>query len=186
MSATTPASMNETPITGTTGTDNAPPAVTPAPYNNNHVPTSRSRGPAGVWGRHPLVIASLETARHERHRRRVRGANYDLVVVDEAHRLRNHLTLGWKFVNDLNPRLLLLATATPVQNDLRELYNLATLVRPGTVGTFSQFRRNFLAGHDKRTPRNAPKLRSLLQSVMIRARRADTDIVFAPRRVETL
>jgi SNF2 family DNA or RNA helicase len=145
-----------------------------------------SRGPAGQWGRHPLVISSLETARHERHRRRVRGANYDLVVVDEAHRLRNHLTLGWKFINDLNPRYLLLLTATPVQNDLRELYNLATLVRPGTVGTFSQFRRNFLAGHDKRTPRNAPKLRSLLQSVMIRARRADTDIVFAPRRVETL
>ena len=40
-----------------------------------------SRGPAGQWGRHPLVISSLETARHERHRRRVRGANYDMVVV---------------------------------------------------------------------------------------------------------
>jgi SNF2 family DNA or RNA helicase len=145
-----------------------------------------SRGPAGQWGRHPLVISSLETARHERHRRRVRGANYDMVVVDEAHRLRNHLTLGWKFVNDLNPRFLLLLTATPVQNDLRELYNLATLVRPGTVGTFSQFRRNFLSGHDKRTPRNAPRLRTLLKSVMIRTRRSDTDIVFAPRRVETL
>lgn len=145
-----------------------------------------SRGPAGVWGRYPLVISSLETARHERHRRRVRGANYDLVVVDEAHRLRNHLTLGWKFVNDLNPRLLLLVTATPVQNDLRELYNLVTLVRPGTVGTFSQFRRDFLTGHDKRAPRNAPRLRSLLESVMIRTRRTDTDLVFAPRKVETL
>jgi SNF2 family DNA or RNA helicase len=145
-----------------------------------------SRGPAGQWGRHPLVISSLETARHERHRRRVRGANYDLVVVDEAHRLRNHLTLGWKFINDLNPRYLLLLTATPVQNDLRELYNLATLVRPGTVGTFSQFRRDFLSGHDKRTPRNTPKLRNLLRSVMIRSRRVDTDIAFAPRRVETL
>ena len=145
-----------------------------------------SRGPAGQWGRHPLVISSLETARHERHRRRVRGANYDIVIVDEAHRLRNHLTLGWKFINDLNPRYLMLVTATPVQNDLRELYNLATLVRPGTVGTFSQFRRNFLSGHDKRTPRNTPKLRTLLKSVMIRTRRSDTDIVFAPRRVETL
>ena len=122
-----------------------------------------SRGPAGQWGRHPLVISSLETARHERHRRRVRGANYDMVVVDEAHRLRNHLTLGWKFINDLNPRYLLLLTATPVQNDLRELYNLATLVRPGTVGTFSQFRRDFLSGHDKRTPRNTPRLRALLE-----------------------
>jgi SNF2 family DNA or RNA helicase len=145
-----------------------------------------SRGPAGQWGRHPLVISSLETARHERHRRRVRGANYDIVVVDEAHRLRNHLTLGWKFVNDLNPRYLLLLTATPVQNDLRELYNLSTLVRPGTVGTFTQFRRDFLSGHDRRAPRNTPKLRVLLQAVMIRTRRVDTQITFAPRKVETL
>jgi SNF2 family DNA or RNA helicase len=145
-----------------------------------------SRGPAGQWGRHPLVISSLETARHERHRRRVRGANYDLLVVDEAHRLRNHLTLGWKFVNDLNPRYLLLLTATPVQNDMRELYNLVTLVRPGTVGTFSQFRRDFLSGRDKRSPRNTPRLRTLLESVMIRTRRVDTDLTFAPRKVETL
>jgi SNF2 family DNA or RNA helicase len=144
-----------------------------------------SRGPSGQWGRHPLVISSLETARHERHRRRVRGANYDLVVVDEAHRLRNHLTLGWKFLNDLNPRYMLLLTATPVQNDMRELYNLATLVRPGTVGTFSQFRRDFLTGHDRRSPRNAPRLRTLLESVMIRTRRADTDLKFSPRGVET-
>src|SRR5258708_1367061 len=57
-----------------------------------------SRGPSGQWGRHPLVISSLETARHERHRRRGRGANYDLVLVDEAHRLPNHLTRGWKFI----------------------------------------------------------------------------------------
>ena len=144
-----------------------------------------SRGPSGQWGRHPLVISSLETARHERHRRRVRGANYDLVVVDEAHRLRNHLTLGWKFLNDLNPRYMLLLTATPVQNDMRELYNLATLVRPGTVGTFSQFRHDFLSGNDRRTPRNTPRLRNLLESVMIRTRRADTDLKFSPRRVET-
>ncbi|MEY4374919.1 MAG: hypothetical protein RL760_1086 [Candidatus Eisenbacteria bacterium] len=145
-----------------------------------------SRGPAGQWGRHPFVISSLETARHERHRKRVRGADYDMVVCDEAHRLRNHLTLGWKFLNELNPRYLLLLTATPVQNDLRELYNLVTLVRPGTVGTFSQFKRDFLSGHDKRTPRNTPRLRRLLKSVMIRTRRADTQLTFAPRKVETV
>ena len=41
-----------------------------------------SRGPSGQWGRHPFVISSLETARHERHRKRVRGADYDMVVCD--------------------------------------------------------------------------------------------------------
>ena len=41
-----------------------------------------SRGPSGQWGRHPFIISSLETARHERHRKRVRGADYDMVVCD--------------------------------------------------------------------------------------------------------
>ncbi|MFM8560088.1 MAG: SNF2-related protein, partial [bacterium] len=82
-----------------------------------------ARGPAGQWGRHPFVISSLETARHERHRKRVRGADYDMVVCDEAHRLRNHLTLGLQVLHDLHPRYPQLLTATPVQNDLRELYN---------------------------------------------------------------
>src|SRR5262249_45175983 len=48
------------------------------------------------------------------------------------------------------------------------------------------FRRDFLSGHDKRTPRNTPRLRRLLKSVMIRTRRADTQLTFAPRKVETV
>ena len=145
-----------------------------------------SRGAEGRWGDHPLVIASLETARHARHRASVRKIGFDLVVVDEAHRLRNHLTLGWKFINELGARNLLLLTATPVQNDLRELYNLVTLLRPGAVGTFAQFRAEFMTAGDRLKPRNTDKLRSLLSSVMIRAQRANTQIKFPRRQVKTL
>ena len=145
-----------------------------------------SRGAEGKWGDHPLVIASLETARHARHRARVRRVGFDLVIVDEAHRLRNHLTLGWKFINELGARNLLLLTATPVQNDLRELYNLVTLLRPGAVGTFAQFRAEFMTAGDRLKPRNTDKLRSLLASVMIRAQRANTLIKFPRRQVKTL
>ena len=145
-----------------------------------------SRGAEGRWDEHPLVIASLETARHTRHRARVRKIGFDLVVVDEAHRLRNHLTLGWKFINELGARNLLLLTATPVQNDLRELYNLVTLLRPGAVGTFAQFRAEFMTAGDRLKPRNTDKLRSLLSSVMIRAQRANTQIKFPRRQVKTL
>jgi SNF2 family DNA or RNA helicase len=145
-----------------------------------------SRGADGAWGQHPLIIASLETARHQRHRTRVRRAGYDMVVVDEAHRLRNHLTLGWKFVNELGARYLLLLTATPVQNDLRELYNLVTLLRPGAVGTFTQFKRDFMTAGDRLRPRNVERLRELLAQVMIRAQRAHTHIKFPKRFVRTL
>ncbi len=145
-----------------------------------------SRGAEGRWGDHPLVIASLETARHTRHRARVRRVGFDLVIVDEAHRLRNHLTLGWKFINELGARNLLLLTATPVQNDLRELYNLVTLLRPGAVGTFAQFRAEFMTAGDRLKPRNTDKLRALLASVMIRAQRANTQIKVPRRNVKTL
>ncbi|MEP7027302.1 MAG: DEAD/DEAH box helicase, partial [Candidatus Eisenbacteria bacterium] len=145
-----------------------------------------SRGAEGKWGDHPLVIASLETARHARHRARVRRVGFDLVIVDEAHRLRNHLTLGWKFINELGARYLLLLTATPVQNDLRELYNLVTLLRPGAVGTFAQFRAEFMTAGDKLKPRNTEKLRQLLASVMIRAQRAHTNLKFPKRQVKTI
>ena len=145
-----------------------------------------SRGAEGAWGSHPLVIASLETARHARHRSRVRRVGFDLVIVDEAHRLRNHLTLGWKFINELGARQLLLLTATPVQNDLRELYNLVTLLRPGAVGTFAQFRAEFMTAGDRLKPRNTEKLRQLLASVMIRAQRAHTNLKFPKRQVQTI
>src|SRR5689334_9560136 len=145
-----------------------------------------SRGAEGAWGSHPLVIASLETARHARHRSRVRRVGFDLAIVDEAHRLRNHLTLGWKFINELGARYLLLLTATPVQNDLRELYNLVTLLRPGAVGTFAQFRAEFMTAGDRLKPRNTEKLRQLLASVMIRAQRAHTNLKFPKRQVQTL
>jgi SNF2 family DNA or RNA helicase len=145
-----------------------------------------SRGADGAWGQHPLIIASLETARHQRHRQRVRHANYDLVVVDEAHRLRNHLTLGWKFVNELGSRYLLLLTATPVQNDLRELYNLVTLIRPGAVGTFAQFKREFMVSGDRLRPQNVEKLRELLAHVMVRSQRGQTQIKFPKRHVRTI
>jgi SNF2 family DNA or RNA helicase len=145
-----------------------------------------SRGADGAWGQHPLIIASLETARHQRHRTRVRRAGYDMVIVDEAHRLRNHLTLGWKFVNELGARYLLLLTATPVQNDLRELYNLVTLLRPGAIGTFAQFKRDFMTAGDRLRPRNVEKLRELLAQVMIRSQRAQTHIKFPKRHVRTL
>jgi SNF2 family DNA or RNA helicase len=145
-----------------------------------------SRGAEGAWGSHPLVIASLETARHARHRSRVRRVGFDLAIVDEAHRLRNHLTLGWKFINELGARYLLLLTATPVQNDLRELYNLVTLLRPGAVGTFAQFRAEFMTAGDRLKPRNTDKLRQLLASVMIRAQRAHTNLKFPKRNVQTI
>jgi SNF2 family DNA or RNA helicase len=51
----------------------------------------------------------------------VTGREYDMVIVDEAHHLKNRKALNWKLINDLQKRFLLLLTATPVENFLMEL-----------------------------------------------------------------
>lgn len=134
----------------------------------------------------PFVICSLDTAKTAVNRARISGHGFDIVIVDEAHRLRNQRTLGWKFANHLDAKYLLLLTATPVQNELRELFNLVTLLRPGSLGTYSSFRRAFTERGDKRLPKNTDELRSLLSEVMVRTNRSSTNIYFPSRNVETL
>jgi superfamily II DNA or RNA helicase len=141
----------------------------------------RTRGEG--WNAHPFLIASVDTAKTERNREEIGIADYDLLVVDEAHRLRNHLTQGWRFVDALSLKYLLLLTATPVQNDLRELYNLVTLLKPGMLGTYRNFRREFMVRGDKRLPKNPRGLGSVLARVMVRTSRSSTSLVFPRREV---
>ena len=53
------------------------------------------------------------------------------MIVDEAHHLRDRASQSYKLVDSLTKRFLLLLSATPVQNNLIELYTLLTLLKPG-------------------------------------------------------
>lgn len=129
----------------------------------------------GLW------LASLAQARLPRNRDGLIRRAWDAVVVDEAHRLQQRDTRSWELVNGLRSRYLLLLTATPVQNDLKELYTLVTLLRPGQLGTLDAFRRQFMV--DRHAARDLPALRSLLAQVMVRSTRAQTFLPFPPRRL---
>jgi len=136
------------------------------------------------WGASEWLIASLDTAKTLRNRKAILEQSYDMVIVDEAHRLRNHQTLGWKFIDALSVKHIMLLTATPVQNNLRELFNLITLLKPGALGTYRAFRRAFMVRGDKRLPKNTRELSRLLGKVMIRTTRSSTSIRFPNRYVE--
>lgn len=134
------------------------------------------------WRRAPVAVASLALARREPHRSEILAQGYDVVIVDEAHRLRRRETAAWRLVNQLKTKSLLLLTATPVQNDLDEIYNLATLLRPGQLGTPAQFGARFKERGDVRKLRDSEALRALLREIMVRHTRASAAVVL-PRRV---
>ena len=145
----------------------------------------RAAGAEG-WGAFPRIVASLSTARHPRHVAALKAAGTDLVVVDEAHHLRRRTSSAWRLVSDLPRKYVLLLTATPVQNDLDELYNLVTLLRPGQLGTPAQFRKRFVDGSDKRRARNVQALRELVMDVMVRNTRSTVQVQLPPRRSRTV
>jgi SNF2 family DNA or RNA helicase len=147
-------------------------------------PAFRDLGLA-AWTRHDRVIVSLHTAKREPHRSAILARKWDMVIVDEAHHLRNRTTAAWRFASEIQKQFILLLTATPVQNNLEELFNLVTLLEPGLLSTQRDFSRRFMVGQDKLTPKNVDELHALLGEVMIRNRRGTVGLQFTRRHART-
>ena len=156
-----------------------------ADFVTSYDPEFRRLGPE-AWAAYPHTIASLATARRPEHREAIGSLTYDLVIVDEAHHLKNRSSVSWQFVNSLQKKYILLLTATPVENSLDELYNLITILKPGQLATPREFHRQFVVKGDPRSPKNRGRLRELLSDVMVRHSRAQINLQLPPRRAHTI
>lgn len=148
------------------------------------------RGPistklAKTFWKHNIIVASLHTAKNSTNIKIVTEKPWDMVIVDEAHHLRNKKTLSWKLVDSIQKKFLLLLSATPVQNNLVELYNLITLLKPGIFPPEKEFLDTYCESKNHRKPKNADALRMLLRDVMIRNTRAGCGVRFPKRFAST-
>ena len=88
----------------------------------------------------------------------VRRVNWDLVVIDEAHRLRNVYKTSNKMAKNISAAVghcqKLLLTATPLQNSLMELFGLVSVIDPHVFGDPASFREQFVRAKDEES-RNA-------------------------------
>jgi SNF2 family DNA or RNA helicase len=132
------------------------------------------------------IIASISAARRQEHAERLLAHSFDLIIVDEAHHLRDRSSQSWKLIDALNKRFLLLLSATPVQNDLLELYNLLTLLKPGIFKTQKEFRSAYMQPGHPRRPANPARLRELMRGAMIRNTRAVVALKLPRRHALTI
>ena len=110
------------------------------------------QGVANPFEADEIVICSYPFARNKAEF--LRKVPWDLVVMDEAHRLRNVYKPGNKIANELKkalehaPKLLL--TATPLQNSLLELYGLVSFIDEHVFGDLKSYKAQFsrLTGDD--------------------------------------
>lgn len=96
--------------------------------------------------RDQVVICSYDYA--SRKNMEIHSIPWDLVIVDEAHRLRNvyksNNVTGKKLKQALAGRKKLLLTATPLQNNLMELYGLASIIDEHIFGDAQTFREMYV------------------------------------------
>jgi SNF2 family DNA or RNA helicase len=137
-----------------------------------------------VWEQCDVVVSSIDTAKRPPHHDIVLDQHYDFVIIDEAHKLKNHKTKNYQFVNSLKKTYCLLLTATPVQNQLSDIFNLVTILKPGYLGSYDEFTNTF--GRSRTALKQDEKLKQLIQDVMVRNRREDTGIEWTKRKIDTV
>lgn len=136
------------------------------------------------WKDNAVIISSIDTAKRSPNREEILGMEYDFILIDEAHKLKNHKTKNYEFARALNKKYCLLLTATPVQNRLIEIFNLITILKPGLLGNYDNFVQKF--GKERGKLENDPYLKQLIQKVMIRNTREATNLKPSKRRIETI
>lgn len=137
-----------------------------------------------VWEQCDVVVSSIDTAKRNPHRDIINKQDYDLIIIDEAHKLKNNKTKNYEFVQNLKKKFCLLLTATPIQNRIEEIFNLVSLLKPGHLGSETAFYEKYK--RDARSLNDDEHLKELVNKVMIRNRRADTGIEWTKRQVETI
>lgn len=124
---------------------------------------------------HDLLLMSHSSAVYPNQSNLLNSVYWDMVVVDEAHSMKNSSTRKHNLIKNLPKRNLLLLTATPIQNNLEELYNLVDLLRPGYLGTWNKFKKKYAADNKYRTINSAFRgdLQRILSELIIRTTRKE-------------
>lgn len=134
-----------------------------------------------------IVICSYSFAVDQSHY--LKDVKWDLAVIDEAHRLRNVYKSSNKQAKSIAETLAevpkLLLTATPLQNNLMELYGLVSVIDPHTFGDPESFRFQFI--QSKEDELCYQQLRERLRPLAIRTLRKQVQgyVSFTNRRALT-
>jgi SNF2 family DNA or RNA helicase len=112
----------------------------------------------------------------------------DVVILDEAQRIKNWNTKTTQAVKRLHSRYAFVLTGTPIENRIDELYSLMDFLNPALLGPLFRFNREFYELDERGRPasyRNLEQLHAKIKPFMLRRRKADVDTELPERTVRT-
>ncbi|XP_078436560.1 chromatin remodeling 4 isoform X2 [Wolffia australiana] len=100
----------------------------------------------------------------------LRSVSWEVLVVDEGHRLKNSGSKLFSLLNTLSFQHRVLLTGTPLQNNIGEMYNLLNFLQPSTFPSLSAFEEKF---KDLTTAEKVEELKKLVSPHMLRRLKKD-------------
>jgi hypothetical protein len=112
----------------------------------------------------------------------------DIIVLDEAQRIKNWQTKTARRVKSLRSRYAFVLTGTPLENRIDELYSIVQYLDPEILGPLFRFNRDFYQLDERGRPidyRNLTDLRARLQPLLLRRRKSEVEAQLPGRTVKT-
>jgi len=112
----------------------------------------------------------------------------DIIVLDEAQRIKNWQTKTARRVKSLRSRYAFVLTGTPLENRIDELYSIVQYLDPEILGPLFRFNRDFYQLDERGRPidyRNLADLRARLQPLLLRRRKSEVEAQLPGRTVKT-
>ena len=114
--------------------------------------------------------------------------NPEIVILDEAQRIKNWRTKTATAVKKLRSRYAFVLTGTPLENRIDEVYSIVQFLDPGLMGPLFRFNRDFYQLNEKGIAvgyKNLDKLVERISSVMLRRRKQDVEQDLPGRTTKT-
>jgi superfamily II DNA or RNA helicase len=102
----------------------------------------------------------------------------DVVVLDEAQRIKNWSTKTAQTIKRLRSRYAFVLTGTPIENRIDELHSLMDFLEPSVLGPLFRFNRDFYSLDERGRPsgfRNLDVLHERIKPFMLRRRKAEVE-----------
>jgi len=119
-------------------------------------------------------IASYHTVANDVER--VLANDFDMIVLDEAQRIKNWNTKLAKAVKKMQTPYCVVLTGTPLENKLEELYSIVQFVNPYKLGPYYQFLHNYQLTNDTGKVvgyKNLNEIGQMLADTVIRRKKSD-------------
>jgi len=138
-------------------------------------------------GNFDVIVTTYDIVRKESYA--MSKLNYDLMVIDEAHNIKNSKSVLSQVLRKLPSKHRLLLTGTPLQNNLQELWSLLNFIMPNIFDSIEDFSKTFHIDSSQPEAASAEaedkivqQIHRLLRPFMLRRIKAEVEHSLPPKK----